>query len=284
MYKSTKQISMDKIKLITLVGVLFYSFGAGAQRFMPNQLIKEELKYRMGKPHKEEKHHKNGLPDSVYRKWNAQGQKLTEGYYIQGKKHGLWWEQLTKTQHYEYLLYTYKHGIVKKIHEYAAWVEKQDTTKDWENFYTLEPDTNNFTVHKINWDAELGGGKKAAEKNWTIRNRIIVEEKRKVWENGIPWKWEHTKTLYDKNGKSLGHRKHGHWKLWNEDGTLQKETWYDMGKKLREKRYEKDKLVLDTKESKGQNIDTLSLEYQEIYVNQQLKTYSTQLFLLAGIQ
>ena len=69
----------------------------------------------------------------------------------------------------------------------------------------------------------------------------------KIWEDGIPWKQEEEKVLFDKNGKNLGAKKHGHWRLWHKDGTLQRETWYDMGKKLREKRYDHGKLISDTK-------------------------------------
>ncbi|WP_299458579.1 prolyl endopeptidase [uncultured Microscilla sp.] len=81
-----------------------------------------------------------------------------------------------------------------------------------------------------------------------MRDNETFHRKIKRWRsNGLPWEQEEKKKAYDQNGHSLGLKKHGYWAIWNEDGTLQQETWYDMGKLLRQKRYEGGKLVEDKK-------------------------------------
>lgn len=204
-------------------------------------MLQDELKYRIGKVYKVEKHYKNGKLDSVYRKWDAQGNKVTEGYYAAGKRQGKWTEWLSRTYNHDYVIITYKQGIRKKMYHYCA-TAIDSLLKSSEAFYTYQ-DEKNYTEQVIVWDSEIK--KKSEEKIWVIKNDLWDSWKTRRWDKGIPWAIEEKKALYDKNGKNLGLYKHGHWKLWNEDGTLQKETWYNLGKKLREKRYEKGKLVED---------------------------------------
>ena len=76
----------------------------------------------------------------------------------------------------------------------------------------------------------------------------MVYTKEKFWRSsGVEWLEEEKKALYDKNGESLGLHKHNKWTIWNKDGSLQKEAWYDMGKKLREKLYDHGKLTSEKK-------------------------------------
>lgn len=223
--------------------------GIFAQRPSSKYDLKLEFEYRKGRTYKEEKYYKNGKLDSIYRKWDAAtGLKLTEGYYIEGKRHGEWTEWLSNTQRHNYMRFTYVHDSLKKLYEYVGWANAQnDSIKSREYFYNFETNPDNFSLHTISWNRDIIG-KKNAEEYVIIKDKVHLEsKKRKVWDKGIPWKQEWTVKQYDQNGKSLGHKKHGHWKLWNEDGTLQKETWYDMGKMLRQKLYEHGKLVSDKK-------------------------------------
>ena len=237
---------MNITKCYSLLALwLFWLPAVKAQR--PIELTwQEELEYRAGRHYTEEKYYKNGKPDSIYRKLDAKGRKVTEGYYAQGKRHGKWHEAMTMSRSYHYILYTYKYGVLKEIFEYSTWGETKSSPKHTEDHYTLEPDGKNYTTCKIYWSEKHKGKKN--DRLLIVRKGIVVHEKIKRWRSsGVEWEQEETKNAYDKNGKNLGTRKHGHWKLWNENGTLQKETWYDMGKKLREKLYDHGKLKFDKK-------------------------------------
>ena len=246
MSKSNKAMS-SRFKRLWITAY-FLPLSVAFAQVAPGRLDMDlELKYRKGKVSKEEKYYKNGKLDSVYRQWNHQGQKLTDGYYLNGKKHGDWYEWLSNHHRHDYLLYTYNQGILKKLYEYAGWREKQDSVKSEEYFHVFEPDTLNYSSRVILWDWNLRGGIKRGQEFLIVRNGAMFHWGNKIWENGIPWKQEEEKVLFDKNGKNLGSRKHGRWRIWHKDGTLQWETWYDMGKKLREKRYDHGKLISDTK-------------------------------------
>ena len=125
----------------------------------PGQFDMElELKYRVGKHYKEEKYYKNGVLDSIYRQWDTQGHKVTEGYYVEGKRHGEWTEWL-HTYSYHYIKFTYEHGSLKKIYEYGSWGKTKDSPKSSEHFYIIELDGKNYTEHKILWNRKLPGKK-----------------------------------------------------------------------------------------------------------------------------
>jgi len=217
---------------------------AKAQVFMPYFDLEEEAKWRQGKNIREEKYYKAGVLDSVYRQWLGK-EIITEGYYIKGKKHGQWRERLTNSPVYECMLLTYQHGKLLKIYQYYTQKTDKNSPKSHEQFFTMEPDPQNYTVHRILWNSKIPN-KRKSEKKYIIRKRIIVKSSiKRWWSNGNSWEIEQTILQYDKNGESLGHKKHGHWPLWHKDGTLQRETWYDMGKKLREKKYDHGKLISD---------------------------------------
>ncbi|EAY27532.1 toxin-antitoxin system YwqK family antitoxin [Microscilla marina] len=135
--------------------------GVFAQRPSSKLELKLELEHRQGRAFKEEKYYKNGKLDSVYRKWDAAtGQKLTEGYYIEGKRHGEWTEWLSNTQRHNYMRFTYAHDTLKKLYEYFGWANAQsDSIKSNEYFYTFEPNPDNFTLHRINWNTTRIGKK-----------------------------------------------------------------------------------------------------------------------------
>jgi antitoxin component YwqK of YwqJK toxin-antitoxin module len=242
---------MNKVFKIIL-GLLFTPFGVSFAQFPPmiQFHLDLELKHRQKITLKEEKYYKNGKLDSVYRKWNiATGQKLTEGYYIEGKRHGEWTEWLSNTSEIDYFCFTYVQDNPKKLYRFSGWLNTQnDTIKSAEHFYTFGESSKNFTVHMIDWNSKLVE-KKNEEKVMVIEDNIhSVSTKIKRWRSsGLPWETEEKKKAYDDQGNSLGVRKHGYWAIWNKDGTLQKETWYDMGKVLRQKLYEHGKLVSDKK-------------------------------------
>ncbi|WP_299458570.1 hypothetical protein [uncultured Microscilla sp.] len=221
---------------------------AKAQRSIEFTWQKEQ-EYRAGKRYTEEKHYKKGKLHGVYKKLDATDNVVTKGCYVVGKRHGKWREMITMYGTYHYIQYTYRYGTLKKIYEYKGWGEKKDSIKYVTRWYNLTPDTRNYTMHEILWDVKYLG-KKNEEEIYIVKKGITVYHKIKRWDKGIPWEIEEKKALYDQNGNSLGLKKHGYWAIWNEDGTLQKETWYDMGKLLRQKRYEGGKLVEDKKYSK----------------------------------
>jgi hypothetical protein len=239
---------MNKVFKIVLTLWFTPFFGGFAQVPLMSKFDMDLEKEHRKKRHiKEEKYYKKGKLDSVYRCWDiATGQKLTDGYYIEGKRHGKWKEWLSVFKRHDFVVFNYAHDTLKHAYHYAGWASpKNDSIKTGERFYTFEPNPDNYSLHRINWDTERIG-KKNEEEFKVIRNNLyIVKKKRKLWDKGIPWKLQEYDALYDKNGKALSLKKHGHWKLWNEDGTLQKETWYDMGKMLRQKLYEHGKLVSD---------------------------------------
>ncbi|WP_299458578.1 hypothetical protein [uncultured Microscilla sp.] len=136
-------------------------FGAFAQLSPGKFDLDLELEHRQGRAYKEEKYYKHGKLDSVYRKWDvATGQKLTEGYYIEGKRHGEWTEWLSYFEKQYYLRYTYSRGKLKKLYQYFGWANAQkDSIKSREYHYIFEPDGKNYTAHKISWNKKLGGKK-----------------------------------------------------------------------------------------------------------------------------
>ena len=156
---------MNTTKCYSLLALwMFWLPAAKAQR--PIELTwQEELEYRAGKHYKEEKYYKNGKLDSTYRKWDIHGRKVTEGYYIAGKRHGKWLEWLTIYQLKDYLKHTYSKGILKKTCKYRSWGNIRDSIKWVEHCYTMEPDDKNFTVHKIYWDVHHKGKKRRRNKD-----------------------------------------------------------------------------------------------------------------------
>ena len=242
-----KQLCKSNYK-IPLFLLLFLPINVQSQiYFSPDFTLNKEMKFRSGKLYKEEKYFKNNRLDSIYRKWDEKGRKITEGYYLEGKRNGYWTEWITEFSDYSYIKLSYTKGRLTNVYTFRGRDSLPASPKYDEHYYVLEPDKYNYSEHYINWNSRLGKGKKNEEKFKVIRNQMIVEKKIKRWDKGIPWEEEHTKALFDKKGKSLGHRKQGIWRLWNEDGTLQKETWYNMGKKLREKLYDHGKLISDKK-------------------------------------
>ncbi|EAY24810.1 toxin-antitoxin system YwqK family antitoxin [Microscilla marina] len=136
-------------------------FGAFAQRPSSKLDLKLELEHRQGRAFKEEKYYKNGKLDSVYRKWDvATGQKLTEGYYIEGKRHGEWTEWLSNTQRHNYMRFTYAHDTLKKLYHYYGWASsKNDSIKSHEYLYKFDPNGKKYIEHRISWSREYIGKK-----------------------------------------------------------------------------------------------------------------------------
>ncbi|WP_299458577.1 hypothetical protein [uncultured Microscilla sp.] len=232
------------MKKVLLIAWLLLPVWAKAQRSIEFTWQKEQ-EYRADRQYTEEKHYKKGKLHGVYKKLDNQGNLVTKGCYVAGKRHGKWREIMTMYGGYnDYIEYTYKRGVVKEIFEYSAWGKSKDSPKRIEDHYILQPDSRNYTVHEIYWDGKLIG-KKNEEEIKVVKQGITVYHKIKRWDKGVPWEIEEKKALYDQNGNSLGLKKHGYWAIWNEDGTLQKESWYEMGKLLRQKRYEGGKLVED---------------------------------------
>ena len=235
-----------KIKIIlTVIALVGLHSVVKAQAFVPYLDLERETKWRKSKNIREEKYYKAGLPDSVYRQWLGK-EMITEGYYVKGKKHGAWRERLTNSMVYECMLLTYQYGQLLNVYQYYTQKADKNSPKSYEQFFTMEPDDKNFSVHQIHWNRQLPNQRKE-EWQATIRKNVIVKSTRKVWwSNGQRWKEEFKTARYHPDGHSSLH-KHGRWRLWHKDGTLQRETWYDMGKKLREKRYDHGKLISDTK-------------------------------------
>ena len=231
------------IKFITLVVLWGLPWVTQAQIFVPYFDLEEEAKWRQGKNIREEKYYKANQLDSVYRQWLGK-EIITEGYYIKGKKHGGWRETLTNSAVHECMLLTYQHGQLLKIYQYNTQRADKKSPKSYEQFFTMEPDTKNFSVHQIHWNKQLPNQRKE-EWQATIRKNVIVKSRvKRWWRNGNPWEEEFKTARYHPDGHSSLH-KHGHWQVWYKDGTLKEETWYDMDKKLREKKYDHGKLISD---------------------------------------
>ncbi|EAY24811.1 toxin-antitoxin system YwqK family antitoxin [Microscilla marina] len=136
----------------------FLPLGAKAQRSIEFTWQKEQ-EHRADKQYTEEKHYKKGKLHGVYKKLDAQGNLVTKGCYVAGKRHGKWWELMTMYASYHYIEYNYKHGIITEIFDYSAWGKNKDSPKRIEDHYILQPDARNYTVHEIYWDGKPIGKK-----------------------------------------------------------------------------------------------------------------------------